>query len=239
MTPTTPDARPVRQRVPGEKTRDGMSPYYEDETVTLYCGDARGILPHVPATVIVSDPVWPNAKANIVGIDRPFELFAEIVAACPASVKRAAFQLGCDSDPVMLAPALKRWPLFRVAWLEYVRPHYKGRLLYTSDIGYLMGEPPPVRPGQFVIPGKTLDTSDDGKQGNHPCPRKLSHVAWLVKWWSGVDDVVCDPQCGSGTTLRVCKDAGRRVIGIEIDEAHCEEAVRRMAQGVLPFGTVA
>ena len=47
------------------------------------------------------------------------------------------------------------------------------------------------------------------------------------------DDLILDPFLGSGTTARVAKDTGRRCIGIEKDERHCETAARRLAQETL------
>ncbi len=179
---------------------------------------------------MITDPVWPDATADLQGRENPYELLAVTAKRFPKTTKRIAIQLGCDSDPRFLASIPKRWPFFRVTWLRYIRPHYKGRLLYNSDIAYYFGEPPLRSEGQFVIPGYAEDTSSNGKQSKHPCPRKLSHVEYQVKWWSEFGETILDPFAGSGTTLLAAKLLGRRGIGIEIEEKYIEMTIKRLSQ---------
>lgn len=208
-----------------------MTPYYQDDYVTIYHGDCRGILPSLEhSSAIVTDPVWPNATVALVGAENPVALFSEMWQAC-VSPQRAAVQIGCDTPPWFLSCITL--PFFRHCWLEVARVGYKGRLLMTGDVALLFGEPPKSQPGKHVIPGKYIDADSSGKQSDHPCPRKLNHVLWLIKWWCEQQDVVVDPFMGSGTTLRAAKNLGHQAIGIEIEERYCEMAAGRMAQEML------
>lgn len=53
--------------------------------------------------------------------------------------------------------------------------------------------------------------------------------------WSNPGDTILDPFLGSGTTARVCKDLGRKCIGIEISKKYCDIAIRRLGQEVFNF----
>lgn len=68
---------------------------------------------------------------------------------------------------------------------------------------------------------------------DHPCPKPLPLMLQLVRQFTDPGETILDPFMGSGTTLRAAKDAGRKAIGIEINEAYCEVAAKRMAQEVL------
>jgi hypothetical protein len=217
-----------------------VKPYYDHAGIQIYHGDSRDVdLLYAIGRVqtVITDPVWPNATAVLQGMDDPFGLLRSSLSHIQICNKpiRIAIQLGRDSDPRFLA-AVQEMPFFAVCWLDCAMPHYKGRLLAGADIGYLFGEPPPSRENAHLIPGMFRDHSSDGKQSDHPCPRKISHVRWLLDKWTDPSDIILDPFCGSGTTLVAAKNAGRRAIGIEIEREYCNMAVRRLSQEVFDFG---
>lgn len=67
----------------------------------------------------------------------------------------------------------------------------------------------------------------------HPTQKPDGIVRPLVEYSVPMDGIVLDPFMGSGTTLAVAKESGRRGIGIERDEKFCEQAALRMSQGIL------
>lgn len=228
-----------------------MKPYYEHAGITIYCGDAREILPRLSSESIITDPIWPNSVFDEVN---PQKLLSEVLQDAPC--QRVVIHLGCDSDPRFLSAVPSRWPFLRACWLDYARPSYKGRILYGSDVAYVFGDPPAPKKGAMVLPGKCM-ASRTGKNiqreiggpssaqknyrrnkevvgRHHPCPRRIQHVQWLVKWFAGATTI--DPFCGSGTTLLAAKKLGVPCIGIEIEERYCEIAAKRLSQEVFDFG---
>ena len=64
-----------------------------------------------------------------------------------------------------------------------------------------------------------------------PFPAELARRAILLTTWR--DDVVLDPFCGSGTTLRAARDLGRIGIGCDLSSLYTRKARESVAQGVL------
>lgn len=224
----------------------GRAPYYDRDGITIYHGDALEILPQITQPrVCITDPVWPNSVFP--GVHDPAGLFSGVAKLL--TVERLVVHLGCTSDPRFLASVPKRLPFFRVCWLRYARPSYRGRVLIGSDVAYAFGTPPSVQSGRRVVSGECVASNNNTKLQHtgrgpgtsegvdydalpHPSPRRLEHVKWLVRFFAE-DDAVLDPFCGTGTTLHAAKEMGHPAIGIELDESFCELAARRLDQGVL------
>lgn len=79
-------------------------------------------------------------------------------------------------------------------------------------------------------PRKVLSfPSLDPAQMLHPTQKPLALMEYLVKTYTNMGDTVLDFAMGSGTTLRACKNLGRKAIGIELLEQYCQVAVNRLA----------
>jgi site-specific DNA-methyltransferase (adenine-specific) len=92
----------------------------------------------------------------------------------------------------------------------------------------------------FRLTGKSASSVGDvwyvpqERNNPHPAPFPIGLPARAIE--TTPPGVILDPFCGSGTTLRAAKDAGRRAIGIELNEAYCRQAVERLRQSVVPLG---
>jgi site-specific DNA-methyltransferase (adenine-specific) len=69
----------------------------------------------------------------------------------------------------------------------------------------------------------------------HPTQKPLEIISPLIEYSVPVGGMVVDPFAGSGTTLLAAKLTGRRAVGVEINEAYCEAAARRLSQQSFDF----
>ncbi len=108
------------------------------------------------------------------------------------------------------------------------RPAHTGEIdrgHYTSDDG-----------GPRLMRSVIFMRSEHGR-AVHETQKPVGICLPLVEASCPSDGALLDPMCGSGTSLVAAKHLGRRAVGIEIAERHCENAARRLSQE-LNFGTV-
>jgi site-specific DNA-methyltransferase (adenine-specific) len=222
-------------------------PYYEHAGITIYHGDCREILPSLPkCDLLLTDPPYginggrggtsrlrargAYAGAFTMDDDTP-EYLASVVV--PAIALCLTF---CKAG--IVTPGNKNFCL-------YPQPESLGMMWQPQGTGAQRWGWADAQPifyyGVSPTQGKYLDrcsfkvTENDQCDNGHPCPKPYSIWSKLLAKGSVEDDTVLDPFMGSGTTLLAAKNLGRNAIGIEIEEAYCEIAAKRLSQEVLNF----
>jgi site-specific DNA-methyltransferase (adenine-specific) len=71
------------------------------------------------------------------------------------------------------------------------------------------------------------------RNGVHPIEKPTPLLHTLLSVVTAPGGIVLDPFAGSGSTLVAARDLGLQAIGIESDERWCEQAARRLSQGLL------
>jgi len=218
-----------------------MSPYYQDEHVTLYHGDFRDFIAQwTAADVLVSDvPYGIDYRSN-------------------ARRVNLARSIAGDKDTTMRDAALEEWGTDRPALIfgtwRIARPAATRQVLIWDTKGALgMGAMDlPWKPSHqevYVIGAgfsgpRTSDVltfapvqamARNGRLHPHQKPEPLMREL-IGKCPPGA---VADPFAGSGTTLLAAKSLGRKAIGVELEERYCEIIAKRCAQEVLDLGALA
>lgn len=230
-----------------------MTPYYEDDYVSIYHGDCREVDAWLSADVLVTDPSYGRAWKQ-----------GDTASADPRSVggwrSNRRDGIANDDDTSTRDVALAMWGdrpgvvfgdlmLCPPAGTRHVLVYDKGN--GTGVIGAVGGYRRNVE-GVYII-GTGHGSGIGGRSavlptvesagGNlarttgHPHTKPLDVLRLLIS--NMPPGVVADPFMGSGSTLRAAKDLGRRAIGIEVDERYCEIAAKRLSQEVLDFGGTA
>lgn len=67
----------------------------------------------------------------------------------------------------------------------------------------------------------------------HPTQKPVNLLRRLIEIFTDPEDVVIDPCCGSGTTLRACYELGRNSYGFEVDRGFYQKARGQMLRGIV------
>ena len=157
------------------------------------------------------------------------ELLAEALHLLPTSIQRLVIVLRSDSDPRFLEAVPKQWPFFGACWMRHATVNYSGRKLLGNEIAYTFGEPVRFAEGRRVIPMMAPVSTKSSKSAGHPTPRSVTHMRFLVNWWTDRGETVLDPFAGSGTTGVAADHLGRDAILIEQNPDYANGARQRLA----------
>lgn len=212
-----------------------MTPYYQDDLITLYHGDCRHIDAWLDADVLVTDPPY-----GLAALAESYGRHGDTIANdLTTEVRDAALSLWGDNKPCLVfgTPRLPDPPgewQHRLVWDKCEPGLNGGPWRYTHECIFVRGEGWTRRSASSfsVIRYPAQNGSADRRSHPHRKPVELLHE--LIE--AAPEGVVADPFVGSGTTLRAAKDLGRRAIGVELEERYCEVAAVRLSQEVLPFG---
>ncbi len=212
-----------------------VTPYYDEDGITIYHGDCREILPTLTADVVITDPPY-GVNVAYDGYDdspeNPRTLIADVMPMMRTTAPLIAFTPGVKW--------MWEWPRpdWVMCWYEPagsgVGPWgfctWQPIMVYGKDPFGGLGS----RPDGVTFTGwNAIEDRPIGEE--HPVSKPLKVARWIVDRLTPRPMVVVDPFAGSGSFLRAARDAGHQAIGIEQSERYCEIAVQRLAQGVLSF----
>jgi len=216
-------------------------PYYDHAGITIYCGDCREVLASIasgghtacediaPIDLVLTDPPYPKE------FDWCWDTLSVESARLLAHGGSLVTLLGHYQLPRVISAmgnaGLRYWWVAGMGHTSITRLIGKNvNINWKPAVWYVKDR---LRPGLDTAWPRDMYTPKIREKTHHPWQQSLS---WFSHWGSMLSnpgDLILDPFMGSGTTLRAAKDLGRRAIGIEIDERHCETAAKRLSQEVL------
>lgn len=212
-----------------------MKPYFEDESVTLYHGDAIQIDEWLTADVLVTDPPygieWKAGALNDKRITRQ-QSVQSIHADEDVIVRDTALKLWGSKPAIVFGSWRKPRPentTHRLIWHKANRqPGITSAAWYPIEEEiYVLGKGFTGGPTPNLITTSEHRGSEPGRVG-HPTPKPIGLMESLIS--KCPEGVIADPFAGSGATLIAARNLGRKAIGIEYEEKYCELIAKRLSQ---------
>jgi len=200
-----------------------MKPYYQDDSVTIYHGDNRAIVPQLGRfDLLLTDPPYGLAEKMkggtwgkaFKGKDYNWDAIAPDLSFCLQASEKAIVWGG---NYFTLPPSR--------CWLVWDKPE-KIHTLADCELAWCSWD------GNSKM--FTVSRNPDGKR-QHPTQKPVDLMRWCITK-SGLNvQTILDPFAGSGTTGRAAKDLGKKCVLVEKDEFYCEVAANRMKQECFQF----
>lgn len=223
-----------------------MTPYYEQDGITIYHGDCADVFCHLGRVDhVITDPPYDDKTHKGARTGGDGSVVVEMgFGAINSDLEFVPRLLILARRWVVCFCSLEQLGAYRTAsgasWVRagfWRRPD--GCPQFTGD-----------RPGQ---PGEGLAIMHNkGKKAwnggghhafweygiertdrVHPTQKPEQLMCQIVTQFTTPGETILDPFTGSGTTLIAAKRLGRKAIGIEREEKYCEIAAKRLSQGAL------
>lgn len=224
-------------------------PYYNEDGITIYHGDARAILPFISADCLITDPPYGIGCTLGMGGGKKGDggMWKDVAIAGDDStlVRDEVLSLVPDMPYVVCASHKQSPPPGANVLLIWDKGEHTGagdlafpwkphfEFIFVRGRGYWYGE----RRSSIIKINSVagcVGRANDGMR-HHPTEKPEGLMSYFIRRCHGT---ICDPFMGSGTTLRAAKDLGRKAIGIEIEERYVEIAIKRLQQSVLPLESI-
>lgn len=234
------------------------APYYQDEHVTLWHGDALEVLAGLPSGSVqhtVTDPPYILQAGSSSKAGSKTGGWADMMNASHwyAAWYREAGRITQHAGsmwtfgnwrtlPVMMRAAIdSNLPatsllVWDKAWIGPAGPQ---ALRSQHEVCLVMANPAfklPDRSQGDVLRIQGSSSKPTGHPAEKPVPL-LRRVIELTGATAG--DVILDPFAGSGTASVAARELGIRSVAIEAEERWCEVIAKRLSQEVLDFGALA
>jgi site-specific DNA-methyltransferase (adenine-specific) len=217
-----------------------MTPYYDEDGITIYHGDAREIVPALEFDgLVLADPPY--------GISHPTNYRARgrsSLAQC--SDYPPVYNDDKPFDPSWLLGVGSARILWGANWYADRLPATGGWLVWDKERPDTLDQATcelawtdcvkGVRRIRHLWNGFMRKTKEALV---HPTQKPEAVMAWCMslRWTEGFQEIL-DPYMGGGSTLVAAQLLGRHAIGVEIEERYCEIAAKRLRQKVLPLEAV-
>lgn len=206
-------------------------------SATLYLGDCREILPHLPKVdACITDPPYgigehggkvrygPASNARGFSSHKEYEALGWDVEAPNSDVFRNILK-SCDKCIIWGANHfISKLPIDAPQWLVWHKKGADGSSFADCELAWtnLGGA---VR--YFRKDWIGFGAINSGVKREHPTQKPVELMEWCLGFAPSAA-TICDPFMGSGTTGVACMNLGRKFIGIELERKYFDIACERI-----------
>jgi site-specific DNA-methyltransferase (adenine-specific) len=220
------------------ENRTVPTPYFHNDSITLYHGDCQVLLPQLNFTgLLLTDPPYgidlsakdASTRIRYKNVTSDTATFSKIQNDSGTLDLTFLFQygypqviFGANNFPniVPFDPKKDGW----IVWDKRLTEKADKMIGSPFELAVVRGK----RLYKFVrlLHGGVVNADGWGVKRVHPTQKPVTLMSRVMKYFPRLD--VLDPFAGSGSTLLAAQADSRKAIGIELEERYCEIAATRL-----------